>query len=65
MQCFWCKQEIEGDYLRYDNKIFCERLNDKCIKEYLLDIADKKIEHGYHETEEEWRFHELCKRREY
>ena len=65
MECFWCKKEIEGDYLRYDNKLFCERFNDKCIKEYLLDIADGKIEHGYHESEEEWAFHELCRKEDY
>lgn len=65
MECFWCKKPIEGDYLRYDNKLFCERFNDKCIKEYLLDMADGEIEHGYHESDDEWRFHELCRKEDY
>ncbi len=65
MKCFWCKQEIDGDYLQYDNKIFCERFNDKCLKEYLIDVADQEIKHGYHESDEEWEFHEKCRNKEY
>lgn len=65
MQCKWCGKEIEGWYLRYDDNVFCRRLDDLCLKNYLFDRADGDIEMGYHETEEEYKFHEENRKAEY
>lgn len=65
MRCKWCGKEIEGCYLIYGHYYFCREKNDQCLKDYLFDEKDKEIKMDYKESDEEWAFHEKCKKAEY
>ena len=52
MYCSWCRGNLHGYYLRYDNRIFCRREQDKCLKEYLFDKFDEEITEGYIDNSE-------------
>lgn len=65
MICKWCGKEINGWYLRYKGNVFCREKDDLCLKNYLFEDADKDIEMGCHETEEEYKYHEKCKKSDY
>lgn len=40
MRCYWCDEEIERWYIKYQGHYFCKANNDRCIKDYLYDRAD-------------------------
>ena len=45
LYCSQCGEPIDDWYMQYDNKIFCERNDNQCIKEYLYEkFYDKFIE---------------------
>lgn len=34
--CDWCGKEISGWFYRYKGLTFCQRENDRCLKEFLF-----------------------------
>lgn len=52
MICEYCGKRIDGWYLRYKGKTFCEDANNTCIKNYLYEEHDKEIEEDREFTDE-------------
>lgn len=62
MECKSCGKKIEGYCLKYDGYSFCRRNNDECLKDYLFDKYDDDIQMEIVESDEEYEFHEKCKK---